>query len=85
MRGFRGKFQDLDAYAGITSRSGQRLVNVVAAVGPDFILFGLDASQAFAKGLTFAELSALRGMELREVQFDVPNADSECFRQVQGS
>lgn len=44
VRGFKDEFQDLDAYAGTTGRSGQRLVNAVAAENPDFILFSLDVS-----------------------------------------
>ena len=53
VRGFKDKFQDLDTYAGPTSRSGQRLVNAVAAENEDFILLSFDVSQAFAKGLAF--------------------------------
>ena len=59
VRGFKDEFQDLDAYAGTTSRSGQRLVNAVAAENEYFILSSLDVSQAFAKGLTFKEFSEL--------------------------
>ena len=36
VRGLKDQFQDPDAYAGTTSRSGQRVVNAVAAVNPDF-------------------------------------------------
>ena len=82
VRGFKDKFQDLDTYAGTTSRSGQRLVNAVAAENPEFILFSFDVSQAFAKGLTFEELSALSGQDIRKVEFDVPKADIDCLRQL---
>ena len=81
-RGFKDKMQELETYAGTTSRSGQRLVNLVAAQEEDFVLFSFDVSQAFAKGMTFKELSALTGTELREVQFDIPKADLEILRQI---
>lgn len=58
VRGFNDKLQDLDTCAGTTSRSGQRLVNVVVAENPGFILFTFDVSQVFAKGMTFEEFSA---------------------------
>ena len=59
-------------------------VNAVAAEHSDFVLFSFDASQAFAKEMTFAEISALTGVELREVQFDVPAADLKVLQQVPG-
>ena len=49
-----------------------------------FILFSFDVGQAFAKGLTFEELSKLTGIERRAVQFDVPKADLECLKQLTG-
>ena len=82
--GLKDKFQDLDTYAGTTSSSCQRLVNAVAAENADFILFSFDVSQAFAKGLTFEELSKLTGIECRAVQFDVPRADLRCLKQLRG-
>lgn len=84
VRGFNDKLQDLDTYAGAISRSGQRFVNAVAVGNPDFILFSLDVGQAFAKSMTFEEFSALTSGDLREVQFDVPKADLECLRQLNG-
>ena len=65
-RGFKGKFQDSDTYTGTTPRSGQRLVNVVVAEKPGFILFSFDVSQVFAKGMAFEELSALSGQDVRK-------------------
>ena len=44
VRGFQDRFQDLDTYAGTTSRSGQRLVNAVAAEYKEFLLFSFDVS-----------------------------------------
>ena len=82
VRGFKGKFQDLDTYAGATSRSGQRLTNAVAVGNKDFLLFNSDVSQAFAKGLAFEDFSAVTGQQIRKVEFDVPKVDLECPRQL---
>ena len=84
MGGFKDKFQDLDTYAGTTSRSGQRIANAVAAGNKDFILFSFDVSQAFAKGLTFEEFNRLTGTECRAVQFDVPKVVLDCLKQIMG-
>ena len=84
VRGFKDQFQDFDTYAGTTCRSGQRIFNAVAVERRDFILFSFDASQAFAKGLTFEEFSRLTGIECRAVRFDVPTADLDCLEQIKG-
>ena len=82
--GFKDKFQDLDTYAGTTSRSGQRIVNTVAAENEDFILTSVVVSPAFAKGLSFEELSKLTGTECRAVPLDVPKQDLDCLKQIKG-
>ena len=82
VRGFKGKFQDLDTYAGTTSRSGRRLVNVVAVEHTNSVLFSFDVSLVFAKGMTFEELSALSGQNIRRVEFDVPRVDIGCLREL---
>lgn len=84
VRGFKDQVQDLDTYAGTTGRSGQRLANAVTIGNLEFILFSFDVSQAFVKGMTFREFSALTGTEVREVEFHVPNADLGCLRQLPG-
>ena len=84
VRGFNDKFQDLDTYAAAASRSGQRLASVVAVDDPDPILFSLDVSQAFAKCMTFEELSVFSGQDIRNVEFDVPQADLERLRALLG-
>lgn len=81
-RGFKDKFQDLDTYAGATSRSGQRLANAVAAENVEFILFSFDVSQAFAKGMAFEEFSAFSGQDIGNEEFDVPKADVVCLREL---
>ena len=71
VRGIKNEFQDLDTYAGTTSRSGRRFVNAVAAGNENFILFSFDLTKAFAKGLAVKELGELIGVECRAVLFDV--------------
>ena len=39
VRGFKDKLQDLDTYAGATSRPGKRLANAVAVENPEFVCF----------------------------------------------
>ena len=79
-RGCKGKFQDFDIYAGAISRSGQRLVNALAADNEDFILFSFDVGQASAKGFISHEFPKLTGIESRTVEFDVPHLDLECLK-----
>ena len=76
MRGFKDRQQSMDTYAGTTSRSGQRLVNGVVAQEPDWELFSIDVTQAFAKGLTFEQMARLMGTQLRAVEFELPASDS---------
>ena len=82
VRDFTDKLQDFDAYTGVISHRGQRLVNAVAAEHSEFILFNFDVSQAFAKRIAFEEFSALSGQDIRIVEFDVPKVDIECLRQL---
>ena len=81
VRRFKDKFLDLDIYAVTAGRSGQRLANAVAAENPELILFSFDVSQAFAKGMTFEELSAFSGQDVRKVEFDAPKVDIEGLRE----
>lgn len=82
VRGFKDMFQDFDTYVGTTSRSGQRLVNAVAAEYKELLLVSFDVSQAFAKGLIFEELSAFTGQDIRKVEFDVPKVDIDSLREL---
>ena len=84
VRGVKDKFQDSDIYAGTTSRSGQRLANAVAAGVPEFMLSTFDVSQTSAKGMTFEELTALSGQDIRKVESDAPKADVGCLRELPG-
>ena len=60
------------------------VVNVVVAEDQGLILFSFDVSQAFAKGLSFKELSKLTGTGCRAVKFDVPKQDLGCLKQING-
>ena len=84
VRGFKDQPQDLDTYVGTISRSGQRIVNAVAAENEHFILSSFDVNQASVKWLRFEDLSKLTGTECRAVQFDVPMADLDCLKQIRG-
>ena len=77
-------FQDLDTYAGTTSRSGQRFANAVAVGNLQFILFSFDVGQAFAKGMAFEGLGALSGQDIKKIEFDVPRVDLDRFKQLPG-
>lgn len=83
-RGSKDRVQDIETYAGTTSRSEQRMINQVAAERGEFVLSCFDVSQAFAKGMAFIDLSELTGQELREVQFDVLQADVEIMKHIPG-
>ena len=72
----------MDTYAGTTCRSGQRLVDAVAAENADFVLFSFDVSQAFAKALAFEDFSVLTGQPIRKVELDVPKVGFDCLRQL---
>ena len=47
-------------------------------------MFSFDVSLAFAKGLTFEELSELTGEPLRVVQFEVSQADAIILCKIDG-
>ena len=76
--------QSMETFAGTATRWAQRIVNSVAANEDDFVLFNLDVSKAFAKGMTFQELSELTGEPLRAVQFEVAEEDVAAFRRIPG-
>ena len=82
--GFKAKLQYLDTYAGITSISGQRFANVIAAENKEFILLSFDVSQVFANGLIVKESSDFTGTEVRPLELDVPKQALDCLRQIKG-
>ena len=84
MRGFKDRQDELETFAGTASRSGQRVVNAITAQNPDFVLFSLDVSQAFAKGLTFEEYARATGTQLRAVEFELAPADIWILKKLPG-
>lgn len=84
VRHLKDAFQDFDTYAGTTNHSGPKFVNTIAVGNDEFILTIFDVSQAFAKGLSFEELSKVADATCRVVQVDVPKLDLDYFQQVKG-
>ena len=84
MRGFKDRCETMETFAGTASRAGQRLVNSMAAQEPDWVLFSFDISQAFAKGMDFAEMARHTGTPLRAVEFDLHSLDIPVLRKLKG-
>ena len=83
-------FKDLQAYqenietfSGTATKSAQRIVNGVTAQH-GFVLFSMDISAAFLKGLTFKEIAELTGKPLRRVQFQMPADCIHLLRRLPG-
>ena len=72
---------DLAAFAGTTSRWGQRLVVAVAAQR-GWTLHNMDVEKAFLQGQSYAELAEETGEELRHVNFRLPIRCIASFRQL---
>jgi len=75
MRGFKDRCEWMETFAGTASRWAQRVVNSCTVQEEDFVLFSFDVGSAFAKGMTFEELSRLTGEPLRAVEFDLASED----------
>ncbi len=84
MRGFKDHDDNLATFAGTATRWGQRVVNAITAQQSDWVLFSFDVSAAFAKGLSFKELSELTGEPLRVVQFELHPDDIKLLREISG-
>ena len=84
IRGFKdAQIEQLDTFAGTASRYGQRAVNIVAAT-KQWLLWSLDVSQAFLKGLTFEEVAKMLGTPLRSVQLDLPRGAAALLQKLPG-
>ena len=84
IRGFKdGQIEMLDTFAGTASRYGQRAVNIVAAT-KKWLLWSLDVSQAFLKGLTFEQVSRMMGTPLRSVQLVLPKDAAALLKRIPG-
>ena len=82
-QGFKDK-QPVKNYAATTTRWGQRLV-LAFSVQFDWELISADVSEAFLRGITFAELHA-EGIDpiLRKVQLILPPGADELIRALPG-
>lgn len=83
-------FKDIQAYAeniatfsGTSSKSAQRAINGFVAQH-EYVLFSMDISAAFLKGLTFQEIAELTGEPLRSVQFVMPPGCVHLLRRLPG-
>jgi len=81
-------FQDLQKgklskYASTASRWGQRVL-VSTAVNHGWPLVSADVSQAFLRGVTFADLAKLPGETVRQVQFRLPPGSVSLLRRLDG-
>ena len=84
VRGFKDlQASSLSTFAGTTSRWGQRIVNSVA-VQKQWELFTADVSQAFLRGLTFAEAAKLKDEVHRNVQFCMPPGSNGILQKLPG-
>ena len=84
MRGFKDRCEWMETFAGTASRWAQRVVNSCTVQEEDFVLFSFDVGSAFAKGMTFEELSRLTGEPLRAVEFDLASEDVQILRLIPG-
>ena len=85
IKGFQDRQQeDLATFSATASRQGQRVVNMLAATCPDFVLFSCDVGSAFLKGLTFEQVSKMTGEPLRAVQLDLPQSAVRLIRSFRG-
>jgi len=74
---------DVATFSGTASKASQRLVNGFAAQH-EYVLFSMDISAAFLKGLTFDEISKLSGQPKRSVQFVPPKNCIHLIRRLPG-
>jgi hypothetical protein len=84
VRGFKDRQRDLyDTFAGTSTRWGQKAICVIAAQ-EDWPVWSADVSSAFLRGQTFAQIAKETGLEVRSVQFDMPQGSVPLLRQVPG-
>ena len=84
VRGFKDhEKNDIDRYAGTSSRISQKLI-VSEAVRNHWPILSADISKAFLQGVTYEELAKLTGEPVREVNFYLPASDIPLLRQLPG-
>ena len=84
LRGFKDRdANDIETYAGTSSRTSQRLVTS-EAVCQGWKLTTIDVKKAFLKGISYAELARTTGAPLREVCFELSPEVVTLLRQFPG-
>ena len=81
-QGFRDR-QEVENYAGTTSRWAQRVL-IIVAVQQGWDLWSAVISEAFLRGLTFEELHKDGVNELRRVELELPPGGEQLLRLVPG-
>ena len=85
-RGFRvmQAFTDkIKTCSGTATKWAQRAINAHAAQ-TGYLLFSMDISVAFLKGLPFKQIAEETGDKLRVVQFGLPQNDTWLLRKLPG-
>ena len=84
VRGFKDRQRDLyDTFAGTSTRWGQKAI-VAIAVQQDWPVWSADVSSAFLRGQSFEQIAKETGLEVRSVQFDMPQGSVPLLRQIPG-
>eukprot|EP00971_Amphidinium_carterae_P215336 4273483-Amphidinium_carterae.2 len=85
LRGFKEWNTDFATFAGTATRLAQRMVAMIAAVSKgQMTLEAWDVSSAFARGLTFRQLSEVTGEKERSVQLMISPEDLPLIQRMPG-
>jgi hypothetical protein len=82
VQGFKDR-QQVDNYAGTTSRWAQRLILIMAAQ-MKWSLHSADVSEAFLRGLSFEEVAKEPGETLRACELQLPPGCTPMLRELKG-
>ena len=82
VQGFRDR-NSTECFSGTSARWAQRLLLAVA-VERQWTVAAADVSEAFLRGLTFAQVSEDSGQPLRSVQLQLPAGAEEVLKEVPG-
>lgn len=82
VQGFKDR-QQVDNYAGTTSRWGQRLILIIAAQ-MKWSLHSADVSEAFLRGLSFEEVAKEPGETMRACELQLPPGCTPMLRELKG-
>ena len=82
VQGFKDR-QQVDNYAGTTSRWGQRLILIIAAQ-MKWSLHSADVSEAFLRGLSFEEVAKEPGETMRACELQLPPGCTPMLQELKG-